>query len=61
MSVFVGFVRSRLFLGVYNSKKNEVKMVQMTDVISLVQKVNGFKPTVTEGETTVFVLNGSNV
>ncbi len=57
----VGRLTSRFFLGVFNSKKNEVKMVQMTDVISLVQKVNGFKPTVTEGESTVFSLADSNV
>ena len=44
---------SRVFLGVYNSKKEEVKMIQMTDAVSLVQKVDGFKPTVADGDASV--------
>ena len=42
-----------MFLGVYNSKKEEVKMIQMTDAVSLVQKVDGFKPTVADGDASV--------
>ena len=40
--------RIRVYLGIYNTKKQEVRMMPTTGMISLVQKVNCFEPTVLE-------------
>ena len=37
-----------MFIGIFNEKKQEVKMLPTTEMISVVQKVDCYEPTVVE-------------